>query len=280
MNDVVIIDGVLQYNKNIKHIVSVGGGISSTILLPLVLLHVLKIPKEEVVFVIAELPNEHKDLFKLLEKSEEFFGIEIHRIGKNLAPYDYFMQDGFWGNSRYDSCSKMLKRRVFRTFVKKYKRKGVNLHFGIKANEIDRTMSIIKAHKDRFNVKMPLLEYDIDREFELYACELIAGFVPEMYRFGFNHHNCHGACVKGGNRHWERLLYYYPDVYKTWEEKEEQFNTKHNKQQGCIIIQKKKVKYILTLKQYRKYLQNVKWSKKPPVFETEQETGCISCSVV
>jgi hypothetical protein len=45
--------------------------------------------------------------------------------------------------------------------------------------------------------------------------------VPRLYRLGFAHNNCGGACVKGGQAQWDRLLEVFPDRYARAEAAEE-----------------------------------------------------------
>ena len=45
---------------------------------------------------------------------------------------------------------------------------------------------------------------------------------PRLYRMGFDHNNCGGGCVKAGQGHFVRLLDRLPDVFATWEAKEQE----------------------------------------------------------
>ena len=43
---------------------------------------------------------------------------------------------------------------------------------------------------------------------------------PDLYRYKFPHANCGGACVRGGQAQWEKLLRVHPDRYLDWEAEE------------------------------------------------------------
>ena len=51
-------------------------------------------------------------------------------------------------------------------------------------------------------------------------CEARFGFVARLYRYGFSHNTCGGACIKANMQEWARLLYYLPEVYEWWETNE------------------------------------------------------------
>jgi hypothetical protein len=44
---------------------------------------------------------------------------------------------------------------------------------------------------------------------------------PRLYSYGFEHNNCGGACVKGGQGQWARMLVVFPERYAWHEEQEE-----------------------------------------------------------
>src|SRR5690554_4151993 len=153
-----------------KIVVSVGGGISSSVLLPRYLF--AKYPKEQIEMVTCHLPNEDKDLFRLLDVVENRFDTQIKRIGHNKTPFQIFFEAKFLGNSRIDPCSRILKRETMRNYIKEnYNPKEVILSIGIGYDEIDRTLSIKKAWGElKYTVDFPLINYNIDRASQMRFC--------------------------------------------------------------------------------------------------------------
>lgn len=209
-----------------KHVISIGGGISSTWLL--VDRVITKYGKENVTAVICALANEHPDLWRLVEAVEKKYGITIQRIGLNNKTYDIwdvFMFTGMMGNPFADPCSRMLKREVMAAYMKaNHKPEETVLHVGITADEIDRMLAI-RANWQRqgWTVEADLAnEPQIDKLTLLAMCEKEFGFVPAPYRLGMSHNNCGGFCVKAGKGQMARLLWYdrktflYHETMELW----------------------------------------------------------------
>lgn len=185
----------------IKYVVSVGGGLSSTLFLPWYLIKIAGIARDEIDFVIAALPNEHPDVWRLIEAVEKEFGIVIKRIGSGKGVWDVFHEQHFIGNSLYDNCSKTLKRDVMREYMlTTYPGQPVTLVLGIGAHEIDRELNIrLNWKKAGYATWFPLIDYPgLTSEKMQEYCYALFGFVPELYTLGYSHNNCGGACVKAG----------------------------------------------------------------------------------
>jgi hypothetical protein len=211
-----------------QHVVSIGGGLTSTVFLPerVIAQH----GAANVTLVMARLPNEDPDVWRLCDAVEARLGVPITYIGRGLTPWDVFYQQGMMGSSRVDLCSRMLKREVLLAYMQAHHDPATTvLHVGITANEIER-MIAVRANWGRngWTVDAPLSDGAfLTRAEQMAACEARFGFVPRLYRYGFDHNNCGGACVKAGHRSWARLLWYLPDVYAWWETNEARFQVEH-----------------------------------------------------
>lgn len=205
------------------HIVSIGGGISSTLMLPTLLL--TKIPREQIECITCHLPNEDKDLFRLIDCVEEKLNISVKRLGHNKTPFQIFFESKFLGNSRIDPCSRILKREVVRDYIlSNYLPNDVVLDIGIGYDELDRTLSIKKNWNELgYEVQFPLINYDFSRYDQMQFCKSFVGFIPRLYQMDFSHNNCGGACIKAGKKEWIRLLWFLPEVYLEWEYNENEF---------------------------------------------------------
>ena len=109
-----------------KHIVSIGGGLSSTIELPMEVIR--KHGAKNVDLVIACLKGEHPDLWRLVAECERLTGKKVMRIAYCperaskyviyapesywLSIWDVFEQVGRMGSSLADPCSRLLKRET------------------------------------------------------------------------------------------------------------------------------------------------------------------------
>lgn len=249
-------------------ICSMGGGFSSTAWLPRVLLS--QYPKEQIHFVTSVLPNEHPSMWQLYDAVEKGLDIQVtyiaydkenkwqyinkqDRINKEKlwTPFDIFDDVKMLGNSRFDPCSRILKRETLLNYIKD-NFNSCTLAVGIHADEIDRMLSIKTNWRNNgFDVVFPLIDLprysDTEQQQKLqewYGVQL------DLYQLGFEHNNCHGACVKAGQRQWALLWYYYPEIYQEWEDRENEWRLEN----GDYTILKKKIKgetVYITLKEFR-----------------------------
>lgn len=210
------------------HVVSIGGGLTSTLFLPELV--VARYGRAAVTLVMARLPNEDPDVWRLCDAVEAALGVPIQYIGLDQTPWDIFHAQGMMGSSRVDLCSRMLKREVLLAYMTAHHDPATTvLHLGITADEVER-MIAVRANWGRhgWTVDAPLAEGPfLSRAEQMAECDRRFGFVPRLYRYAFGHNNCGGACVKAGHREWARLLYYLPEVYAWWESNEARFQADH-----------------------------------------------------
>jgi len=251
-----------------KNIVFVGGGLASTLALPIVIQHL----ELDARYVTCQLPNEHPDNYRLIECVERRFGITIEDIGLGKSPLDVFREQNFLGNSMFDNCSRVLKREQSYSFMKREYPDGANLFLGIGATEARRSIAIRENWQTMgYSCEFPLIERPYIGNTSLMAlCEGLFGFIPELYKKGFKHSNCHGACIKAGTKQWRLLLNTYPDVYAQWEQCERDVRASTGKNIGILRKTKNGVKRYVTLEEFRV-------SEIPDEDEGESEHACNSC---
>ncbi len=231
-----------------KHVISVGGGISSTYLLVDKVL--TKYGRHNVIPVICALADENTDVWRLCDAVEKECKIKIQRIHgivkhvptplqaasmfinyklpawawsivaphkeirwtkKPVGIWDVFFYTGMMGNPFADPCSRMLKRELMAAFMESnFKKSDTVLHVGITADEIDRMLAI-RANWNRqgWKVEADLLDSpEMTREKQMDLCFEKFGFIPLLYRLNFKHNNCGGFCVKAGKAQMARLLWH------------------------------------------------------------------------
>lgn len=280
-----------------KHIISVGGGIASSLILPLWAMS--HYPKCDIELVMARLPNEDPDVWRLCEAVEDITGLSVKFIGSNQTPWDVFFRVKIMGNTRVDPCSLHLKREVMREYITGHYAPGTcKIHVGIGAYEIDREIAIRKRWGAAgYETVMPLLDYpQMDRAWAMRYCKAMVGFVPRLYQMGFSHNNCAGACVKAGKREWARLLWFLPDVYEWWETNEEKFRAERGKDVSILRDELKTGTVPLSLRAFRQRMESRRAGmlpgfvglvegyaelEKQGVFDDLEDTpGCQFCDAV
>lgn len=217
-----------------KHLVSIGGGLSSTIELPMEVIR--KYGADNVDLVIACLKGEHPDLWRLVTEIERLTGKQVTKIAYCperaskyvihapesywLSIWDVFRETGRMGSSLADPCSRMLKRETLRRYIlRTYSDGGAVIHVGIKPDEIERQMAIL-ANWKKAGYRV---EFDLCDNPDYRRASTWVDWIPTLYEHGFPHNNCSGFCVKAGHAQMARLLYYYPDIFHYHAEQEKRF---------------------------------------------------------
>lgn len=261
-----------------KHVISVGGGLASTMELPERVID--RYGRKNVDLLMCRLPNEDPDVWRLVESVEHRLGIEVKMIGLGLTPFDVFFQEGMLGNSWADPCSRVLKREQLAAYMtENYAPSDVVMHVGITRHEIDRMLAItVNWRRLGYRIEAPLADdRTLTREGMMARCEAVYGFIPRLYRMGMTHNNCGGACVKAGLRQWARLLWYLPDVYDWWEVNEIAFQAKFG---FHTILTEGKPKRPLSLTAFRLRML-ARWASMlpglDPFDDLEDTPACVHC---
>lgn len=264
-----------------KIVVSVGGGIASTLVLPLTAVH--RYGRENVQLVMCKLPNEDPDVWRLVNAVEQLTGLTVEMIGQGLTPWDIFFDVRFLGNSRIDPCSRLLKREEMRKYMQaNHDPANTILAVGITYDEIDRMAAVRKNWTaNGWQVDAPLANAPaLTREAMMAFCKHVVGFVPRLYLMGMSHNNCGGGCIKAGHAQWARLLWYIPDVYAWWETNEEKFRAEIAPNVAILTDRRNYQKRPMTLREFRLRMQE-QWSKLPegvdPFADLEETPPCVHC---
>lgn len=276
------------------HVISIGGGIASSLLL---VRHCLETyGRENCVFVTAAVLDDKGNAKRFLEDIERLYAIEITRvtIGGEILPrgvwakygiWDIFFYTGMMGSSRIDPCSRMLKREVLRDYMKQWHDpQETVLHVGITAGELDRMLAITRNWKEHgYKVKADLADTPyITRAYAMAECKRLLGYVPTNYDIGMSHNNCGevGFCVKGGLKEKAKLLWYDRKMYLHHETMEllHQQIYKHT----ATIMRRSiggQIKPI-TLRAFRLEME-AKWRGLLPTFDPfdglDDTAGCVFC---
>lgn len=141
-----------------QHVVSVGGGFTSTLYTPERVIR--EHGPENVTLLMARLPNEDPDVWRLCEAVEREFGVPVTYIGRDKTPWDVFFAERMMGNSRVDPCSRILKRQVLRDYMRDHFDPGNTLlHVGITFDELHRMKDIQRNWSEiGYRIEAPLLK--------------------------------------------------------------------------------------------------------------------------
>lgn len=278
------------------HVISVGGGITSSLLLPK--LAIERYGRENCVFVMAALTDDEGSSRQFIADVEKLLNIEITRvtIGGEILPrgvwakysiWDIFFYTGIIGNSRIDPCSRMLKREVMRDYMKRWHDPLCTvLHVGITASEIDRMLSIRRNWKEHGYTVIADLPDSVTKAYAVAECERLLGYVPTNYKIGMGHNNCGagkdgiGFCVKGGQKEKAKLLWYDRKTY-LYHETMELLHQQVHQHTNTIMKWSRGARWeYITLRQFRLECE-AKWRNLLPGFDPfeglEDTPTCTFC---
>ena len=225
----------------------------------------------DVTLLFADTKVEDPDLYRFLDDVERRLNIPITRLCEGRTPWEVFFDEGMIGNTRVDPCSKILKRQILRAWLEENATPDeAVVVIGYDANEEHRFGPLQERYKP-WRVRAPLIEHGLFKEqtFGILAADGLVA--PKLYAVGFQHNNCGGRCIKGGQAQWALLLDHYPDRYDEDERNEEEFRRRTGKDVSILRDRRGGKTKPLTLRQFRQ------WRESEPSLIDWLEWGGCSC---
>lgn len=237
-----------------NHVVSFSGGLGSWMTAKMV---AKRFGTDNLYLVFCDVKLEDPDLYRFLEEAAADIGGTFIKLCDGRDTFDVFEERRMIGNSKTAPCSYELKVKPFYDWIDaNFDIDDVTIYIGIDFTEAHRLDSARNA-KPRYRIEAPLceppfmLKLDIIKELEKTGIQL-----PRLYRLGFSHNNCSGACIKAGTGQFKMLYEKLPDVYRKFEEKQEALIEKVPDIQPFLHKTEKGKKVMLTMKEFReRYLE-------------------------
>lgn len=215
--------------------------------------------------VYADTHFEDEDLHRWNNDAAAQLGMPLFTVAdaKKRDPWQVFDDASWIGNTRIAQCSHILKQIPTRKWLALAAEPADTvLYLGIDWTETHRIRGIRKGYahstdgckhnrcaalfdKDGqrlpgpgcanlmpvpWRVEFPLTQPPYRDKQQLMAEARAAGLQPpRLYDLGFAHNNCGGACVKGGQSQWARLLEVFPERYAKVEAFEQRMRDKLGK---------------------------------------------------
>lgn len=166
------------------------------------------------VLLFADTLVEDADLYRFLGDAAADIGVPTTRVADGRTPWQVFRDKRHIGNTRLANCSHLLKQEPCRRWLAEHADPATTtLYVGIDWTETHR-LSAIERGWAPWTVLAPLTEPPYVEKLELIAEASARGITPpRLYRAGFAHNNCGGACVRGGQAQWAHLLGMFPERY-------------------------------------------------------------------
>lgn len=214
-----------------NHIIFFSGGKSSFAVADYVKTH---FPNDNILLYFTDVLWEHEDLYRFIHEAADKLQLPMLTHSAGITPLQLMFEKKMIYNSRVADCSKLLKIKVARDYLKKgivppiekwYNKEFLKnedfkenpiLYFGIGFGEMHRAEPIEKNWKP-FEVQFPLIDHFIDNDAVLRKHRIKQ---PALYDMQFSHNNCNGRCVKAGFAHYNNLREKLPDVFQKYVEQE------------------------------------------------------------
>lgn len=203
-----------------RHVVQYSGGIGSWAATERV---VAEHGITGLVLLIADTRIEDPDLWRFVRDSTIRLGVEPTVVADGRTPFEVFHDQRFLGNSRLAPCSTWLKQRPARAWLNAHADPADTvLYVGIDWSEARRVPAIVHGWAP-WTVRFPMCDLPhLSKQDMLDAARAHGLTPPRLYTMGFSHNNCGGVCVRGGQKHWLRVLEVFPDRYAHAEAQEQQ----------------------------------------------------------
>lgn len=159
-------------------------------------------------------------------------------------------------NNRMAVCSRILKRDLIRAYMEqRFDPDDSIVYLGFDWTE-DRRLAASTEPWKPWTIAAPLMEAPYLTKSQIIDRHRALGVEPpRLYGAGFSHANCGGACVRGGQTEWRRLLSWNPDRYREWEVEEEATRVLLGKNVAILRDRRGGTTSPLTLRRFRESLE-------------------------
>jgi hypothetical protein len=183
---------------------------------------------ENMALLIADTHAEDEDLWRFADHASNALGVPLTKVADGRDPWQVFEHEGYLGNSHVAPCSKHLKQIPCRRWLEAHTDPGDTiLYVGIDWSEVHR-IPAIEAGWAPWRVVFPMTEAPYrGKDWMIENARRLGLEPPRLYRLGFAHNNCGGACVRAGQAAWAHLLEVFPDRFAAAEAKEALFRANH-----------------------------------------------------
>lgn len=177
----------------------------------------------DLVLLFADTNYEDADTYRYLDEAAANVGGTLVKIADGRDPWQVFRDERMLGSSRFDPCSKILKRQLIDRWMKANCDPADTVRYvGIHWSESDRYESL-RARLPGWSVQAPMCEAPFMGVQQMEQWSEREGLTRQrLYVEGFPHANCGGRCVKQGQAGWARLYHHRRVDYLECERKEEE----------------------------------------------------------
>jgi hypothetical protein len=207
---------------------------------------------ENTILLWCDTMMEDEDLYRFVHEAASNVGAELVRIADGRDPWQVFFDERFLGNSRFDPCSRILKRHLADKWIaNRFDPSTCTRYVGIDWSEYHR-FERLRDRLQPWKVLAPLCDPPYLTKKQMADWLSSEGIkLPRLYEMGFDHNNCGGFCIKAGQAHFRRLLETMPERYAYHERKEQDLRDYLNADVSILQDRKNGTNTPITLKVFR-----------------------------
>ncbi|MEU3909693.1 hypothetical protein AB0F20_38895 [Streptomyces goshikiensis] len=235
-----------------RHIVQYSGGIGSWAAAMRV---VEQHGPRSVDLLIADSRAEDPDLWRFVEETSRYLGIEPVVVADGRDPWQVFRDERFLGNSRLAPCSIQLKVNPCRRWIEaNADPDDTILYVGFDHTE-QRRIPGTRNGWAPWQVEFPMCQEPFLTKQEMLQWSRDIGITPPRLYAWAEHNNCYGLCVRAGLGHWAKVLQHSPLLYAEAERKEQEIREELGKDVAILRERRGGISRPLTLAEHRRRLQ-------------------------
>jgi hypothetical protein len=206
-----------------RHVVMFSGGITSWATARRV---AAQHGTDNMTLLFADTLIEDDDLYRFLDEASADIGVAVTRVCDGRTPQQVDVDRRWLSNQRVAQCSLELKIKPCREWLEANTDPAdTTVHVGTDWTELHRLPGIVAGWKP-WPVQAPLCDPPyVDKHGWIAEARKAGIEPPRLYALGFEHNNCGGACVRGGQAQWAHLLKVFPDRYAAAEAHEQRMRS-------------------------------------------------------
>lgn len=233
---------------------------------------------EDMVLLFADTLVEDPDLHRFLAEAAADIGVPVNRVCDGRTPEQVDVDRRWLSNSRVAQCSMELKIKPCREWLEaNCDPADTILYVGIDWSEDQRLPAIVAGWKP-WRVETPMTEppylddHKIDDELRSRGIE-----PPLLNRLGYPHNNCGGACCRGGQAQFVKLLRTHPERFAAKEAHEQQMRGLLDADVSILKDRTGGQTKTLTLIDLRKRIEKADAAGQEPLIDRDDWGGCGGC---
>lgn len=266
---------VTDIQQDTRHVVMFSSGITSygasTIVID-------RNGRENVTLLFADTLAEDVDNYRFNRDAEKQLGVSITVVCDGRTPQQVLRDRRWIGSAKIAPCSHLLKQVPARRWLEaNCDPASTVLYVGLDAYEPERVETNRRMWKP-WRVEFPLTEPPYyPKNHWLREARRVGLEPPAMYRYGFPHANCGGACIKAGQGQWGHLLNTalpdrFADRFHSWDEFEKSMQAELDTKSAILRDRRGGSTIPLPLTVLRRQVERSQTTA--PLFDTDDWGGC------